>query len=379
MDRVRIIKRPIANGNVALHLEYYQDGERRLETTNLYLVPEKDEHDKEQNRNALKKVVVLKAEKTLGIDRTKSNEQESDKSAVELVEYLESYQANKENNSALSKSRIYAVKGIVELVKSYLRNRKKMHITMNQLNARFAKDFIKFVIEEYQNRRTKEGRPVSDSYRHSIQQNFAAILNVAVREGVIRTNPFHSVDRKDLIPKAITQQDYLTVDEVKALMKLLPQESPVLRAFLFACFTGLRFSDVQQLTWHHIKSGVGGQYVELKMQKTKKAVVVPLSRTAMSFLPQSIPDNRNAIVFEGLTRNGKQYWIKKLTKQAGIEKDVHFHTSRHTFATLSLSAGVDIAVVSSILCHSTIQMTQIYAEVVMQSKIAAMKKVKQLM
>lgn len=379
MDSVKIRKRAITNGNVSLFLEYYEDGKRTLEALNLYLVPERDEHDKLQNDNALKQAVLLKAEKTLGIEREEAKVDTSSAKPVTLVEYLDKYLENRKSNGAWSHSHIEHISAFVNLVKEYLKKRKKTKILMGQLSARFAQDFITYVSDEYKNPWSKTGGELSPSHKHNLQQYFVTMLNVAVREGVIRVNPFKALDKKQLIPKAITSKEYLTIDEMKSLMKLPEQPNVVLKAFLFACFTGLRRSDIQKLTWNNIKSGVSGQYVEVMMEKTKRLVTVPLSNRAMSYLPEQVAADRNEPIFAGLTRDTSKDWIKRYAKQASIEKNVFFHMSRHTFATLSLSAGVDIATISAILGHSSLKVTQIYAEVIMKSKIAAVQRMTPLM
>ena len=65
--------------------------------------------------------------------------------------------------------------------------------------------------------------------------------------------------------------------------------------------------------------------------------------------------------------------LKQWCKDAGIDKQVSFHTARHTFATLALTKGVDLYTVSKLLGHKTIQATQIYAKIVDEKKKAAME------
>ena len=67
--------------------------------------------------------------------------------------------------------------------------------------------------------------------------------------------------------------------------------------------------------------------------------------------------------------------LKKSAAAAGIEKNVSYHTSRHTFATLSLAAGGDLYTVGKLLGHSDIHTTQIYADVVMETKIEAVNRI----
>ena len=58
-----------------------------------------------------------------------------------------------------------------------------------------------------------------------------------------------------------------------------------------------------------------------------------------------------------------------MTADAGITKNVSFHTSRHTFAVLTLAAGSDLYTVGKLLGHTSINSTQVYADVVMETKL----------
>ena len=63
--------------------------------------------------------------------------------------------------------------------------------------------------------------------------------------------------------------------------------------------------------------------------------------------------------------------LKHMAKRAGIVKTISFHCSRHTFATLTLTAGGDIYTTSKLLGHTSVNTTEIYAEVVNEKKVAA--------
>ena len=56
--------------------------------------------------------------------------------------------------------------------------------------------------------------------------------------------------------------------------------------------------------------------------------------------------------------------MKRWAKKAGIEKSLCFHMSRHTFATMELTLGADLYVVSKLLGHNDVSVTQIYADII---------------
>ena len=68
-------------------------------------------------------------------------------------------------------------------------------------------------------------------------------------------------------------------------------------------------------------------------------------------------------------------YLKKMTADAGITKNVSFHTSRHTFAVLTLAAGSDLYTVGKLLGHTSINSTQVYADVVMETKVEAISRI----
>ena len=146
-------------------------------------------------------------------------------------------------------------------------------------------------------------------------------------------------------------------------------------AFMFCCFTGLRYSDLKQLKWCDIEKTQAGTVIRIAaMKKTEKPVTVPLGTNALAWLPERGNRTPDDTVFDITTCSGCDAALKTMAKRAGIKKRVSFHTSRHTFATLTLAATNDIATVSGLLGHTSVAMTQVYAEVLMEDKIAAVNR-----
>jgi site-specific recombinase XerD len=70
--------------------------------------------------------------------------------------------------------------------------------------------------------------------------------------------------------------------------------------------------------------------------------------------------------------------IRRWVKRAGIEKKISFHSARHTFATMSLTHGVDLYTLSKLLGHKHVASTEIYAQVVDRKKRQAVEKLPRL-
>ena len=108
------------------------------------------------------------------------------------------------------------------------------------------------------------------------------------------------------------------------------------------------------------------------MQKTGRSLNVPLNKSALEWMPERNKQPLNQKVFDGLVTLGQcDRVLKQMAKAVDITKNVSFHTARHTFATNALAAGGDLYTVSKLLGHQSIESTQIYADVVMETKIDA--------
>ena len=191
---------------------------------------------------------------------------------------------------------------------------------------------------------------------------FRAVLHTAYREHKIMENPNGFLERIDTIP---TEKEHLSKDELVRLANT-PCQYPVLKtAFLFACLTGLRKSDIKQLTWENIQPyGNGGMYVTLRMQKTKELVNNPISDEALEL----IGERGTGQVFVGFTDKLTQTPLKNWLKDAGITKKISFHCSRHTFGSLQVDAGTSVYTVQHMLGHKNVSTTQIYANMADESK-----------
>ena len=143
----------------------------------------------------------------------------------------------------------------------------------------------------------------------------------------------------------------------------------VKQAFIFACFTGLRLSDMYKLAPIHIfKTPDGkGEYIDMEMQKTEKPVIIPLSEEAKRWLPK--PKGITTPFFDiPTTQTVIGRALRKWAEAAGVEKHISFHCSRHTFGTMMLTLGADLFTTSKLMGHTNIQTTEIYAKIVDKKK-----------
>jgi len=199
---------------------------------------------------------------------------------------------------------------------------------------------------------------LSSSTANLYFKKYIAVLNRAVKEKLLSSNPASGI----IIKHSYRKREFLTEEELKILIKTDMRKKDTKEAFLFACFTGLRLSDLQKLKISDIKNG----YLHILQQKTKEELRIKLSETAMKILNNQSP--KKEFVFNLSDRKTIAQSISRWIKKAGLDKKITFHCSRHTFATLLLTKGVDIYAVSKLIGHNDLKTTQLYAKLIDKKK-----------
>jgi integrase len=135
--------------------------------------------------------------------------------------------------------------------------------------------------------------------------------------------------------------------------------------FVFACFTGISYIDLKNLTWKGIITEEDGSlWISKSRQKTNVPFNVKLLDIPVQIIEKYRAFSKDNLVFNLFCQAKTNKLLKYLAKLCGINKVLTFHMSRHTFATqVCLSQGVPIESVSRMLGHTDIATTQRYAHV----------------
>jgi integrase len=368
-EPVRIREKAISGGNISLYLDIYVKGNRKKETLQLYLVPEIDAVTKQQNANTRKLAEQIKAQRILDIQKDGIVSWEKVKNThVKLVVYFQKcIDETSESAPASVRSKLNAK----TRVEQYLSEIGKTDFALKDVDKDFCKGFINFLKTcTYNNGKKK----VSSTTARIFTERLNAILAKAVREGLIDRNPMDLLEAKEKPQKANTVREFLTIDELKVLMNTDCRYEIVKKAFLFSCFTGLRYSDMKSLRWSEIHQAADGKtlYIEKQQVKTKGTVTIPLSDEAIRWMPERV-DGIDTVFHElTITSTTVELLLKEWTDAAGIDKHITYHCSRHTAATLLLTLGANLYVVSKLLGHKSIKMTEVYAKIVDKKKIETM-------
>lgn len=245
----------------------------------------------------------------------------------------------------------------------------RSHIEFKDLNPSLVYDFERFLFENQFKTNT-----VAKHMKH-----FKAFVNSAINKGYIDLNDYPF--RRYHIKMSETKHTFLLPEELEKLenMELDGRRqslSQSLDAFLFCCYTGLRYSDFINLSEKNIVTIDKRPWLVFNTVKTGAEVKLPLTflfegkawkllRKHKRHLSDFFSIKPNSTVNKELIRIGKI---------AGIEKHFSFHSARHTNATLLIYKGANITTVQKLLGHRNVTTTQIYSEVMGSTIIKDLKK-----
>lgn len=332
-------------GKIALVLNWTDNGKRRQEATKLYLLTDKSAEAKAVNKATLKAAERLRAKKELELAEDKV----ADKSPV-LLTYFTTIRKRRQQSENFAWNTTDKWIQAQKKLEGYLKSIDKQDLKLNELTIGMLEGYKDWLFDSCDHG-NKKLSPVSVNIYTS---KLSCVLGYAHREDLI-SNKIASYQLRLKEDKPVVQ--YLTQDQVEALEKAPCREPFLKEAFLFSCNTGLRISDVSQLTWSNIS--MDESLMRITTQKTKTRMEQPLNAKALSILAELPKDNE--LVFGTLLRRRgtiRRYLIEWFNN-AGIDNvRPHFHLSRDTFANGLLGKGIDLKVVSVLLSHSSISTTE---------------------
>ena len=234
-EPVRIREKVLGDGTISLYLDMYYRGNRKKEGLKLYIVPGNTPEIKQRNSNARKLAEQIKAQRILDIQKDGLVDWEKLKrSRTTLVSWLEHYASSEEQ---LSASSTRSKKNAKARVEQYLASIGKPDMLLAEVDREFCRGFIAFLRTCKYN---KGKKTISNPTARLMVNRIAAALNKAVVEGLIPSNPFKTLEAKEKPKKDSVTREFLTIEELKVLIKTPCRYEIVKKAFLFSCFTGLR-------------------------------------------------------------------------------------------------------------------------------------------
>ena len=359
---VTLRTRPLKNGMLSYYLDYYpgyRDQETmktiRHEGLNIYIYANpKNERERNFNATMSEKAEAIRCRRFESIVNDRYDFFDRHKLKADFLEYYRK-QLRKHDQKW-------------EFVYHHFYNFVHGKCTFEEIDIDLCNKFREYLLNAKQLRRDDR---ISKNSASGYWSTFRGLLKILYRNRLIKTNINDFLDK---IETEDTPKDYLSVEELYKLAET-PCKKPILKtAALFSCLTSLRISDILSLQWHEIVDfAAGGKCVHTITQKTKTEDIIPISDEALQLIGYS--PEKTGLVFKGLKRSWTQHPMKEWIREAGITKNITFHSYRRTYATLQGAAGTDIRTIQSNMAHKSITTTQRYMKVVDSNKREASNRI----
>jgi integrase len=361
------LRQRLKNNKISLYLEYYHKGKREYEYLELYLIPEPIKgklppEQKEQNKINLALADAIRSKRNVEIQNGVYGFQDLGKLKASFNNYIDllaqerkSSKGNYDNWYSMSK---------------HLRKFSKHDVLFGQIDKKWLESFKRYLDKEAV---SPSGKSLSENTKESYFNKIKAALKQAQKDEIISRNP--GLDVPGFQPED-SEREFLTFDELQSMVNTPCDVDVLKRAFLFSCLSGLRWSDVNKLSWSEIQhSNEIGYYVRFTQQKTGSVETLPISDKAYDLLGERGESKERAFIglkYSAWNNLKLQQWANK----AGITKTVTFHVARHTYATLLFTFGADIYTVQKMLGHKHLKTTAVYTKVIDAKKTEAANMIK---
>jgi integrase len=367
------------NGEIPIYVRFTMNGKRVELSTGIYVSPENWDDVGQQVKGRTEKTKIINNH----LDGVQS----------EILDYYNQLKSVGQEFSVMTiKKKLLKIedsKGILYVFDYYL----------NSIKSKLNKGYAKNTYRNYKTSRKRVGEFIKSEYKKDdfpldvidykfldafdvflkqkfkVNQNTAwnfhkhlrRILNVAISMDYIIKNPYE----KYKVKLEETHREFLSLEELERI-ELKPIEIRRLDAvrdiFVFACYTGLSYSDILKLNKDHLRRGTdNNEWIVIDRTKTKSRCRIPILPKAKEILDKYImnPENLSmGLLLPVLSNQKMNSYLKELGDICNINKIITMHTARHTFATsITLGNGVPIETVSKILGHSSLKTTQIYARI----------------
>jgi integrase len=359
------------SGSISLFLEIYKGTTttsagkvknlRDYEYLNLYLIDRpKNPLERQHNKETLELAKGIKAKRELEIKNGMYGFASEFKVNTNFIDYFTNLMEKRKQSKGNYDNWDSTLKHLIKFAGT--------KVSFREIDQNFCENFKDYL---QNTAKKKSGQSLSSSSVSSYFNKFRACLKEAVKQKIILSNPALDVTN----PKAVeSKREYLTLNELKNIVKADCRYEVLKRAFIFSCLTGLRWSDINNLKWSEVQNTNEGWRITFHQQKTKGLQYLDISEQARGFLGEA--GNPNEKVFTGLKYSSyMNVELSKWMMRSGITKNITFHCARHTFAVLQLSLGTEIFTLSKLLGHSELKTTQIYAKIIDEKKREAANKI----
>ncbi len=339
---IKLRERKNSDNTTTLVLDIYHNGKRYYEfLKHLKLITKPTSPiDRQKNKENKALAESIRNKRAQELESSDYQVATKYKNKVDFLEYFQKFIDNyKKKDKRVIGSTLFKFK-------EFLKESNIKGLTINQVNESLVIDFKDYLLEQL------NGESPANYF-----SKFKKVLITATMDKVINLNPSANVSVKRVEG---VKKEILTMEEIQLLAAEPITNNEVKRAFIFSCFTGLRFCDIIALKWEHLN--LKNKQLAIVQSKTGHKVSINLHDTAINILGKQGISTEPVFNLPSHTACLKdiKHWVKK----AKIEKKITWHCARHSFATNIIFFGADVNTASNLLGHTTLRYTQRYTHVV---------------
>ncbi|MCW3076943.1 MAG: site-specific integrase [Bacteroidetes bacterium] len=370
-DRKKTIKKPTDKGLIEF-VPYYQ-GERIFFSTKIKVLPGQWDKEKERLNSKHSDANLLNDELDKMIEKVKEARRlnEAKKLPFTLDNIKDIFRKQEVRTGSFSEYAFNQVKNNnafkpgtktqhYNTLKTFKEFNNNKDVLFTDLKVSFIKDYVNYLF----------GKKLAQNTIRKHRKNIKANIEIAIRSGIYEfANPCKEVPVKEIKTKRVvlTWTQILLLEDLK-FEKYEDKLEKIRDMFLFACYTGLRISDITNLKTDYVKNTDKGLTLDFFTVKVNKHAVLPLMelfpiKKTKTSRPIKILNKyfnkENEFIFRKFSHPYINRELKIIAALAKIDMDLTFHIGRETFGTY-MANKVSAPILMRLLQHSKLETTQKY-------------------
>ncbi|HMK24656.1 MAG TPA: tyrosine-type recombinase/integrase [Chitinophagaceae bacterium] len=334
MYHVKARKRKLKDGRYSWYLDQHINRVRKPLWLGIFTVDPKTPMDRIKNKEAMELIQRIILERQRSFIQNNYGLEEKVKSNENFIDYFKNY---------ISSHNLSDVRMFISVLNKLIAFKGSLKLYCFEINDAFLEKFKAYLDAH-----------LNGSTPYNYLKKLKKVLKEATKDKLFRVIPGeHFVNTK----KKSKEKDVLTLEEINILKETECPNNQVKLAFLFSCFTGVRYCDVNVLCWKNIKS----DRIEIVQNKTGEKVEIPLNDKLRELVGNRKTDDCK--VFRLPSHTSCLTSLRKWSEKAGIGKRPTYHSSRHSFGTNLIGSGTDVVTTSRLMGHTSLRYTNGYIRI----------------
>ena len=342
--------------------------DKSRESTGLFIwVKPTNNKQRQSNKESLKKAEIrinrIKAEYESGLYNIYNPENRKINFTDYWLEWADDHCSGQSSDSTRNRSNFSQFKTSLKHFKAFTGD----ELTIGDIDFNLCERFARYLSKEAV--KHSDGSSLKTASVNAFYKKFDLVVWSLFNKGLlVGTHP--APRRLIALPKIIQKKkEYLTIEEIKNLDYNKCDNPLYAKAFLFACFTGLRSSDITNLKWADVRTNEKGKmYLYFVMEKGDEPISFTLADKALEYMGERTEDSDRAFPYfsyHGNNNTKLYHWLK----ESGITKKLTFHESRGTFITnLIIQTNGNLEVTRRLVGHKDLKTTQGYNKLIDEGK-----------